>query len=272
ADNLDDLVVLDVVGELTADAAVWADRIDPFVGHDLRRVLGRCERAGGAGLHAFAAGHAGGVAHGVVHVEDDFRMTATEGVADDVVDLLLATGTYAARALDTGVEIDGNGWIGQVGVGRQARCEARAGYAHFLGPVGQLVVGLVVLRRHVGQQQLQHHLLGSLGAFAHAADFHVGPGCAAARRRQHALAPDLDHAGTAIAIGPHAFHVAQMRNLDAVALGGLDDGFAFESLDLVAIETESDRICDYMWSVHGRSYFSSSGKYFITHCSGLGAA
>ena len=48
----------DVVGELAADAAVRADRIDLLVGRPrVGRSRGR-QRAGGAGLHAFAAGHA----------------------------------------------------------------------------------------------------------------------------------------------------------------------------------------------------------------------
>ena len=41
-------------------------------------------------------------------------------------------------------------------------------------------------------------------------------GIAAARRREHALALDLHHAGAAVAVRAHAFHVAEARNLDAV--------------------------------------------------------
>ena len=48
-------------------------------------------------------------------------------------------------------------------------------------------------------------------------------GIAAARRRQHALALDLDHARPAVAVGPHAFHVAEARDLDAELLRGLED-------------------------------------------------
>jgi hypothetical protein len=36
------------------------------------------------------------------------------------------------------------------------------------------------------------------------------------RRRQHALALDLDHAGAAVAVRPQAGLVAQVRDLDAV--------------------------------------------------------
>src|SRR5438132_779199 len=54
---------------------------------------------------------------------------------------------------------------------------------------------------------------------------HVEPpsGSPAARRCKHALAFDFDHAGAAVAVGPHAFLVAKVRNLDAVPLRRLDD-------------------------------------------------
>ena len=72
----DELVVLDLVGELAADAAIRADAVDLAVGLagedvvlvDQRR---RHQRAGRAGLHAFAAGDAGRGAHRVVEVEHD---------------------------------------------------------------------------------------------------------------------------------------------------------------------------------------------------------
>src|SRR6185295_13675075 len=58
------LVVLDVVGELAADAAIGADAVDLAVGLGGEDVVvvnqrRRHQRAGRAGLHAFAAGAAG---------------------------------------------------------------------------------------------------------------------------------------------------------------------------------------------------------------------
>ncbi len=70
-----DAVVLDVVGELAADAAVRADRVAPVLSAgDQIRVVRRRQRAGRAGLHAFAAGDAGRLAHRIVEVEHDLRM------------------------------------------------------------------------------------------------------------------------------------------------------------------------------------------------------
>src|SRR4029078_12271792 len=84
-----DLVVLDLVGELAADAAIRADAVHGAVGlaeidvvfcHPRRRH----QRAGRAGLHAFAAGDAGRSPHRIVEVEHDlFEMTAA-GHTDDV--------------------------------------------------------------------------------------------------------------------------------------------------------------------------------------------
>jgi hypothetical protein len=56
-------------------------------------------------------------------------------------------------------------------------------------------------------------------------DLHAWRRDAAAGRRQHALAVDLDHAGAAVADGFQAFLVAQARDLDAFAVGDFDQGF-----------------------------------------------
>ena len=145
--DVEDLVVLDVVGQLAADAAVGAHRVHLLVGHGERRLARRHQRAGGAGLHALAAGHAGGRAHGVVHVEHDLGVVAAEGQADHVVDLLVAAGAQAARALDAGVQVDGDGRVRQVLAHLLARCEARLAHAELRGPLVHLVVAGVFRSR-----------------------------------------------------------------------------------------------------------------------------
>jgi hypothetical protein len=106
--HVEDPVVLDVVGELTSDAAVRAHRVDGLVGHDLGDVAGWRQRPSWTSLHAFTACDAGRIAHRVVEIEDDLRVAAAKGVADDVVHLLLAARADAARALDAGVEVNGH--------------------------------------------------------------------------------------------------------------------------------------------------------------------
>ena len=81
AADVDELVVLDLIGELAADAAIRAHAVDLAVGLafvdvvvvDQRR---RHQRAGRAGLHAFAAGDAGRGAHRIVEVEHDLFAVA----------------------------------------------------------------------------------------------------------------------------------------------------------------------------------------------------
>ena len=101
---------VDVVGERAADAAVGADRVH---GVELRARADRHvpnglvdERASGAGRHAFAAGHAGGLAHRVVQVEGDARRVALPGAADHVVALDVVASPDAAVAEDAGVVVD----------------------------------------------------------------------------------------------------------------------------------------------------------------------
>ena len=96
-----DLVVLDLVADLAADAAIGADRVNLAV--DLAAaVLGdriddgfRHQRAGRAGLHAFSAGDASGAAHGIVEIEHRLRADTAERHADHVIDLNFPAGAHA---------------------------------------------------------------------------------------------------------------------------------------------------------------------------------
>src|SRR5581483_12003874 len=60
----------------------------------------------------------------------------------------------------------------------------------------------------------------------------------------HALALDLHHAGAAIAVGAVAGlgRIAQVRNVDAFALGDLPDGLARLRRHLAAVEREFHRL------------------------------
>ncbi len=229
------LVVLDLIGELAADAAIGADAVDFAVGKFGAHVLGvdqrrRHQRAGRTGLHAFAAGHAGRIAHRVVEVEHDLLSMAAAGHADDVVDLHFAAGADAQIALDAGVEIDRHGRMAAVGRRHRdllALGEAAGVDALALGGFPEFRFRIVrhFDRRLVGDQQFGHHLARGLGALGLGLDLHAGAGLADAACRQHALAFDLDHADAAIAVGAVAGlgRIAQMRQLDVEPARGAED-------------------------------------------------
>src|SRR5262249_37860264 len=85
--------------------------------------------------------------------------------------------------------------------------------------------------------------------------------------REHALAFDLDHAGTAIAVGAIVGRrrIAEVRDLRPLSLGDLPDGLTRLGFDHLAVELELD-LC------HSAASLNSSGKYLITEVRGFDAA
>ncbi len=143
--DVEDLVVLDVVGELAADAAVRADATATCLS-------GTASATSRAGISA-PVGQACTHSPQATQVESPigssmsntiFACVAAEGQADDVVDLLVAAGAHAARALDAGVEVDGDRRVREVGRDRRARREARLADAELRGPLVELVVARVL--------------------------------------------------------------------------------------------------------------------------------
>src|SRR5213076_3386088 len=137
------LVVLDVVGQLAAHPAVRAHRFDLLVRHGQPHLARRHQGAGRAGLYAFAAADAGGVAHRVIHVKYDFRVVAAEREADHVVHLLVAAGAHAARALDAGIQVDRDSRVRRVAPRLDARRKARLADGQLAGPEIDLVMARV---------------------------------------------------------------------------------------------------------------------------------
>src|SRR5258708_1832345 len=131
--RIDHLVVLDLIGDLTADAAERAERIDLLVrigdaGLVVIEHHRRHQRAGWAGLHAFTAGDAGRFPHRIVEIEHDLGAVIAIGHADHVIDLDLAAGAHAQSALNAGVEIDAHG--GLAGVPPPAPARPGAAFGH----------------------------------------------------------------------------------------------------------------------------------------------
>jgi len=172
--DANDPVVVDVVRNLTTDAAVGTHGVHGLVDLLEIRVTRRRERAGRARLHAFAACDAGRAAHRIVEVEHDLRMAAAEGVADHVVHLLLATRPHAARALDAGIEVDRHRRVREVRSRLTARREAWLFDTKLTLPVGKLRIQFVDALRHVGCEQFEHHLLRMQRAGARRRHLHAG--------------------------------------------------------------------------------------------------
>ena len=247
AGDVEQLVVLDVIGELAADAAIGADAVDLAVGLAGENVVGvdqrrRHQRAGRAGLHAFAAGDAGRSAHRIVEVEHDLFAVAAAGHADHVVDLHFAAGADAESALDAGVEIDRHRHVAAVRRGRLAARKAALLELHSRRDLPQFGIGIVRMGaiRLIGQKQFGHHPARGLGAVGLGLDLHARRGVADAACGEHALAFDLDHADAAIAVRPVAGfrQIAQVRQLDAEPARGAEDGLAVANVDLAVVDGE----------------------------------
>ena len=118
--HIEDLVVLDMVGELAAHPAVGTHRVDLTVSHGRITVAlfvdqgGRHQGASGASLNALATGHASAIAHWVVEIKHDLGRRAAVRQADNVVDLHLAASAYTQIALDAGIKIDAHGGVAAV--------------------------------------------------------------------------------------------------------------------------------------------------------------
>ena len=239
--HVQDGVVLDVIREQAAHAAVWTHRVHRLVRHRQPDAAGRHQRPRGTGLHALAAGDAGALAHGITGIEHDLGARAAEGEADDVVDLLLAARAHAARTLNAGIQIHRDGRVRQVRVRRQARREARLAQLHLPRPLVQLGIERVGPLRHVRKEKLEDHFLRRACALVFGVHFHARLGKPATRRRQNSLALDLDHARAAVSVGAVTLFVAKVGDLDPVAFGDLQDRLVAAPGQRSAIQGEFDQ-------------------------------
>src|SRR5262249_55362757 len=102
-------------------------------------------------------------------------------------------------------------------------------------------------------------------------DLHSLLGITPAGGSQHALAFNLHHAGTAVAVRTHSLHVAKARNLDAVLLSGFQDCLAGTAHHRFSVQAERDS-CRRQEDILLMHYLTSPGKNFKTVNTGFGAA
>ncbi len=133
--NVEDFVVFDVVSELATDTTVWADRIDFFIRLHHAHIIGRHQSPCRTGFHTLATGDTGAFAHGVIQVKYDFSMMTAHRQANNIVILFIAAGPHTACALNTGIHIDRNRRVRQIGLWILTRFETRGADVQFSGPV-----------------------------------------------------------------------------------------------------------------------------------------
>src|SRR6056297_675808 len=250
-----DLAVLDPERHLTADTAERADALHLVVVIGAVALLlvihnrGGHQRAGGASLHAFAAGDTGALAHRVVEIEDRIGIVAAPGHADHVIDLHIAAGADAQVALDAGIKVDAHGHVTVIQKRDSVALQfgkAAMGHAVGVGHVPQMAGGIMrgVAFGLIGEQHLDHHLARGFGAVRIGRDDHAFAGLADTGGHERALALDFDHAGAAVAIGTIAGSglVAEMRDYQAATIGDLPDRQTGFGLDLLSIECDLDRL------------------------------
>src|SRR5262249_40190120 len=171
---------------------------------------------------------------------------AAAGHADHVVDLNLAAGADAEIALDAGVEIDRHRRMAAIGGERGAAWKSARCHALPVGGLPEFRLRVVrhALGRAGGGPQRDHPTARGLGAIGLRLDLHARRGHADAACRQHALALDLHHADAAVAVGAITGlgRVAQMRQLDAEAARGAEDGLAGADVDLAIVDAEGVRL------------------------------
>src|SRR5438045_8667233 len=206
-----DVVVLDLEGQLAADPAIRADALDLAVGLVAKDAVlvdkaRRHQGARRAGLHAFAASDTGRAAHRFVEIEHDLLAVTAPGHADDVIDLHLAAGAHAQIAVDAGVELHRHRWMAAVGRWRQAARETARANLDRIGPLPEPRLR-VMCRGALGlvaDPQFEHELARRLGALARGMHLHARSRPPDAGGGQYPLAGDLDQAGAAIASSPIA--------------------------------------------------------------------
>ncbi len=167
--------------------------VDRFAGqHGLDDALVG-ERAGGAGHHAFAAGHARGIAHRQVVVEGDAGPETFAAAAEHVVVADLVAAANAAVAQDAGFVIDGDDERRIVlAARRQAAREARLGDAFQARQGFKFAVARLALAG-AGAGMVRHQQFDQRAARAHdlfgiGGDHHLLFGGAHAGRGQNAAA------------------------------------------------------------------------------------
>ena len=207
------------------------------------------QRAGGAGLNAFATGHTAGRPHRVIQIEHGKRIVAAIRHTYHVVHLNFTAGADAKVTLDTGIKVHAHRDVAVIqqrnafGIHRRKTAFGDAVQIGHIPEVRGLVVRYFAFRL-VGDQQLHHHLARGFRAVRLGGDNHAFLRFADTGRGQRAFAFDLDHAGTAVAIGAITGlgAVAQVRDFQAATVRNFPNGVALLGFNFFSIKDETDGV------------------------------
>ena len=228
-------------------------------------VAGLLQGANGADHGALTAVGAVGAADGQVKGGGDDGVEAAVGSGQDRSGLDLLADADAAAAQDALVGVTGQG-LGHVD-GVQGALALVVGAVHAQLTAQSLEFAVLVavagqaLLVVVGEQQLIHGLArfqhtGVVGVDDHAVlGFHHAGGLQVLGGR----ADLLHHADTAGAVLMDAFQIAQLGDVNAVELGGLQDGAAGGSYAFFPVDGESD-ICHFTYLLSQRRQRLASAR------------
>ena len=127
-----------MISQQATHAAVWANRIDLFINLIKADITRWHQGAGWAGLHTFAATYTRARAHVVAQIKHNLRMRTAKSEPNDVVVLLVSTGSHTACALNTAFEFDCNGGVGHIFHRLATSAEAAVLYLIVIAPMVEL--------------------------------------------------------------------------------------------------------------------------------------
>ena len=231
-----------VGGSLAGDAADFFG----FLHHLVHGEAFFRERAGGAGLHALAAGGAVvRVAPIVFEIADDARIDAARGDFPDVSALDFCANAHATRAENAAVVIEDEAGMGHVY--GEAGVVVRVPYvrdAQRLRHGLQLAVTIRNTRRAdvvaLDQKQLDGHAPVESEARRLGFDRHAFLHGRGAGGQQAIRACQFDHAQAASAHGAETLEIAERGNVLSVGTRGFKNGVAFVRCDQFAVDANGD--------------------------------
>ena len=204
------------------------------------------ERRGRAAVDALPAVDADDLAERTVAEGRDLGRVAAADRFEHAHLLQVDAGAHAAPAADALVHVAHDRVARGVDFGhrRLGMSETEVGDAVFLGQGLELTVAVALTRVALAvvfaEQQLEHVAARQAHAAAVGVDRHLVGDGEDAGRLQQALAFDFDHADPADAGHVEVGVVAEGRDVDADALGGLQDGRAERYLGLDAVDLHGD--------------------------------